>query len=253
MPRQQKSPQQKKQLEPKKDHFTFAKNPHAFRKGWREKKAGANRQYRRKSDELLAAAKPQISSEDAEALVGDVTIAHLKKSVSHKRLHNWDTISLGEKIAIKTQKRHDTIDRRAKGKRNWDKVVQSTIATLLDLKGDELVQVVRRIAGLVQGGDPIEWMSTYQSKDRLARTIFFVEQINRGNCHYIDALRRNRELCKAFQSWAANANRILAKQRHPAQRKLDERAATEKKVKAVIKQNRQTLQAWANSQSPAAP
>jgi hypothetical protein len=33
MPRQQKTPQQKKQLELKKDHFTFAKNPHAFPQG----------------------------------------------------------------------------------------------------------------------------------------------------------------------------------------------------------------------------
>ena len=115
MPRQQKSPQQKKQLELEKDHFTFAKNPHAFRKGWREKKAEANRQYRRKSDELLAAAKPQISSGDAEALVGDVTIEHLKKSVSHKRLQKWGTVSLGEKIESKSQKRRETVDRRAKG------------------------------------------------------------------------------------------------------------------------------------------
>jgi hypothetical protein len=109
MPRQQKTPQQKKQLELKKDHFTFAKNPHAFRKGWGEKKAEANRQYRRKSDELLAPAKPQISSEDAEALVGDVTIAHLDKSASHKRLHKRGTVSLREKIVIKSQKRQETM------------------------------------------------------------------------------------------------------------------------------------------------
>jgi hypothetical protein len=239
MPRQQKTPQLKKELELKKDHFTFAKNPHAFRKGWREKKAEANRQYRRKSVELLAVAKPQISADDVEALIGDVTVAHLLKSVPRKSLHKRGTVSLGEKIENKSEKRQETVDRRAKGKRNWDRVVQSAVSTLLALQGDELVQVVKRIAGLIQGGDPIEWMRTYQSKDRLDRTIFFVKQINRGNCHYIDALRRNQELCKAFQSWADKANRILAKQRRPIQRNLDERAATEKRVKAVIKQNRQ--------------
>ncbi len=109
MPRQQKTPQQKKQVELKKDHFTFAKNPHAFRKSWKEKKAEVNRQYRRKSNELLAPAKAEISADDAEALVGDVTVAHLEKSVSHKRLHKWGTVSLGEKIEFKSQKRQDTL------------------------------------------------------------------------------------------------------------------------------------------------
>lgn len=251
MARQHKTPQLKKELELKKDHFTFAKNVHAFRKEWKEKKAQANRQYRRKSDELLVLAKPEISSDDAEALVGDVTVAHLQKSVPRKSLHKRVTVSLGKKIVSKSDKRRETIGRRAKGKRNWDKVVQSAVTTLLALEGDELVQVVKRIAGLLQGGDPIEWMRTYQSKDQLARTIFFVEQLNRGTCDYVEALRRNQELCKAFQTWAVKANRILAKQRRPAQRKLDEKAATERKVRAVMKQNRRTLQGLATSPSPA--
>jgi uncharacterized protein YaaN involved in tellurite resistance len=237
MPRQQKTPQLKKELELNKDHFTFTKNPHAFRKSWKAKKAEANRQYRRKSDELLAVAKPENSAEDFESLVGDVTAAHLKKSVSYDRLHKRGTVSLREKIESKSQKRQETVDRRAKGKRNWDKVVHSAVTTLVALQGDELIQVVKRIAGLIQGGDPIEWMRTYQSKDRLGRTIFFVEQINRGNCNYIDALRRNQELCKAFQTWVAKANRTIAKQKRPAQRKLEQKVATQKKVKAILRQN----------------
>jgi hypothetical protein len=64
----------------KKDHFNFAKHVHAFRKEWKEKKTQANRRYRRKSDELLVLAKPAISPDDAEALVGDVTVSHLQKS-----------------------------------------------------------------------------------------------------------------------------------------------------------------------------
>lgn len=239
MPRQQKTPQLKKELELKKDHFTFAKHVHAFRKEWKEKKTQANRQYRRKSDELLVLAKPEISADDAEALVGDVTVAHLKKSISNKRLHKQSTVSLGEKIAIKSEKRQRTVDRRGKGKRNWDRVVKSAVTTLVALEGDELVQVVKRIAGLIQGGDPVEWMRTYQSKDRLGRTIFFVEQINRGNCLYVDALRRNEELCKAFQSWATKANRILAKQARPIQRKLAQKVAIKKKVNSLVRQNRQ--------------
>ena len=128
--------------------------------------------------------------------------------------------------------------------------MQSAVSALLALEGDELVQVVRRIAGLIQGGDPIDWMRTYQSRDRLARTIFFVEQVNRGNCQYIEALRRNQELFKAFKSWAVKANRILAKQKRTIQRKLDEKSATEKRVKAVRKQNRRHLEGWASLRPP---
>src|SRR3982751_6014859 len=122
MPRQQMNPQLKKEFELKKDHFTFAKHVHAFRKGWKEKKAQANRQYRRKTNELLVLAKPEISADDAEALIGDVTVSRLKKSVPRKSLHKSSTVSLGEKIAIKSLKREETADRRGKGRRNWDKV-----------------------------------------------------------------------------------------------------------------------------------
>lgn len=238
MPRKQKTPQQKKELELKKDHFTFSEAPHAFRKNWKRKKAHLNRLYRRKSGEALSAAKVEMSGADAEVLIGDVTAKHLKESVLTKRLNKWSAVSLGEKIEIKSQKRLNTVDRRAKGKRNWDQVVTSVVTTLLALEGDELIQVVKRIAGFIQGGGPVEWMRAYKSKDHLIRAIFFVEQINRGNAHYVDALRRNQELCIAFRAWIDKANRILAKQRRPAQRKAEQKIATERKIKTLTRQSR---------------
>lgn len=240
MPRTPKTPQEKKQLELKKDHFTFAKNPHAFRKGWREKKAEANRQYRRKSDELLAVAKPEISADDVDALVGDVTVAHLEESVSLKRLYKWSTVSLSEKIKIKSQKRQDTVGRRVERKRKSDQVTISAVSTLVALEGDELVQVVNRIARLLRGGDPVEWMRLCHSRNPLDRAIFFVEQIERGAWTFRETLQRDQNLCKAFKSWVSKANRILAKQERPAQRKLLQKIATEKKVKTLLRQNRRS-------------
>lgn len=199
MPRERKTPQEKKRLELEKDHFTFSKAPHAFRKTWKKKKAQMNRQYRRKSDEVLLPAKPEIGAVDAEALIGDVTAAHLKNSVLVKKLRKWSTVPLAQKIKVKSEKRQDTVGRRAKRKRNWDQVVRSAVSTLLALEGDELVQVVKRVAGLVHGGDPVEWMRAYRSKDRLARTIFFVEQIERGDWFHIEALRRNQDLQQSVQ------------------------------------------------------
>lgn len=84
---QRKSPREKKDLELKKDHFTFAEYPHRFRKAWPRKKALASRAYRRKSQQLLSPAKREISADDAEMSVGDVKTGHLKSSVTRKRLH----------------------------------------------------------------------------------------------------------------------------------------------------------------------
>ena len=48
-----KSPQEKKELEYTKDHFTFGWNSsRAFPKTWKRKKTNLNREYRRKSGEL---------------------------------------------------------------------------------------------------------------------------------------------------------------------------------------------------------
>lgn len=240
MPRERKTPQEKKRLALEKDHFTFTKNPHAFRKSWREKKAEVNRQYRRKSDELLALAKPESSADDTELLIGDVTASHVKKSISQKRLVKWSTVPVGKKIVIKSQRRQDTIGRRVESKRKSEQIAKSAISTLQDLGGEELVQVVNRIAGLIHGGDPVEWMRLYQSKDRIDRAIFFVEQIERGDWTLHQALCRNHELCKAFKSWAAKANRILAKQRRPAERKLEQKTATAKRLKAALREKRAT-------------
>jgi len=240
MPRQQKTPQLKKELELNKDHFTFAKHVHGFRKEWKEKKAQANRQYRRKSDKLLLPAKPEISADDAEALVGDVTVAQIEKSNSNKRLHKQSTVSLGEKIDIKSRKRKDAIGRRVESKQKSDQVVRSAVSTLLALDGNELVDVVNRIARVLHGGDPTEWMRLYKSKDRIDRAIFFVEQIERGDWTLGEALRRDQELCKTFHYWATKANRILAKQVRPTQRKLAQKVAIKKNVNTLIRQNRQS-------------
>ena len=64
-----KSPQEKKELEYTKGHFTFGfKSSRMFPKTWKRKKTQANRQYRRKSQELLAGLKPGM---DEEGLISD--------------------------------------------------------------------------------------------------------------------------------------------------------------------------------------
>ena len=114
MERERKSPQQKKRLEYDKDHFTFSESPHAFPKQWRRKKTQATRENRRKSDELLVQAKPEMSAKDIDLVVGDVTLAQLAKSVLRKRLHKRGTVTVGEKVKLKLEKRAETVGRRVK-------------------------------------------------------------------------------------------------------------------------------------------
>src|ERR1700734_3351553 len=112
MAKARKSPQQKKDLEYNKDHFTFSNAPHGFPKSWRQKKAQANRQYRRKSEALLAPAKRLISADDAEATAGDITSGHLNQAVARKRLRKMSSVTIGQKVKIKLEKRKESAGRR---------------------------------------------------------------------------------------------------------------------------------------------
>lgn len=66
MGKERKSPQQKRDLQYDKDHFTFAEYLHAFRRQWRQEKTLVNRQYRRKSEGFVAEAKPEMTAADVE-------------------------------------------------------------------------------------------------------------------------------------------------------------------------------------------
>lgn len=230
---QRKSPQEKKVLGSKKDHYTFAEYPHGFRTAWPLKKALANREYRRKADELLSQAKTGMSSEEVDPVTGELTAAQIRNSVSRKRLRKSGTVSAGEKIRITLEKRTAAAGRRANKRRNYDLIVTSAVETLNSLEGEILVDAVKRIAVLLQGGDSVEWAQLYQSADRLDRAVFFVERIVRGDGNYRDALRRDRVLCESFQLWKKKASGILAKLYRPQQRKIEQKIANEKKVKTL--------------------
>ncbi len=77
----------------------------------------------------------------------------------------------------------------------------------------------------------MEWARLYQSTDPLDRAILFVEA--RGDSNYLNALCRNEKLCESFQHWKKKANSVLGKLRRPEKRKIEEKAANEKKVKAL--------------------
>ncbi len=233
MTRERKSPQVKKKLEYSSDHFTFSNSPHAFRKSWRRKKSNTNREYRRKSDELLVQAKPEMSADDAEAIVGDLTIGRLKHSITRERLHKHSTVSLGEKVQIKLEKRGHLAGRKVNKRSIENETVREALSTLTSLKSEDLLKFLRRAVKFLEGGDPIEWARVSQSGDRLDCALRFLEALERGKGYYREALRGDQQLCDTFQQWREKANRILRKEAKPALRKAEEKRALKKKLNSL--------------------
>jgi len=103
MAKERKSPQQKKELEYTRNHFTFGwVSSRNFPQTWKRKKARVNRNYRHKSEEILAQAKPGIASDDVESIADDLTAARFQKSISRKRLRKVGTVTVGEENQTKT-------------------------------------------------------------------------------------------------------------------------------------------------------
>jgi hypothetical protein len=237
--RERKSPQQKKELEYTRDHFTFAKHVHAFRKEWPLKKALANRELRRKGDELLAQAKPGISVNDAEVVVGEMTAAQLKKSVSRKRLHKRGTVAVGEKIKLKIEKRKETAGHRVAALKKYSAIVGEALGVLNSLQGDKLTAAVRRANLLSISRDFKNKWKVKQSEDPSERALYVFSSVCFGgnylcgDAYLIDRIRSEPELWEQFSLWVQKYERILQKDGRAAQRKLDEKSAAERKVKAL--------------------
>jgi hypothetical protein len=237
MPKERKSPQEKKQLEFEKDHFTFGMHSsRTFPKVWKRKKTQANRESRRKGDKLFAPMKPEMSSEDVNLAMGDVTLKQIAKSLVGKRLRKSSTVTVGEKVRLILEKRAETVGRRVKKHQKFDLLAAEAVGTLMSLDDEQLVDFIRRAVVFLHGGDPIEWARIKQSEDRIDRALSFLESHRRGSADVHDALCRNEEILIAFRDWATKANRILGRDRRIVQRKIVQKEATEKKVKTLRRQ-----------------
>ena len=143
--KERKSPQQKKELEYTRDHFTFGWNSsRMFPKAWKLKKARVNRQYRRKSELLLAPTKAGIAADDVELGADDLTAARFQKSVVRKGLHKTGTVTLGEKVQQKLKRRREAVGRNVQRHQHYDRAATSAIKTLHSLDSERFADVVRQ-------------------------------------------------------------------------------------------------------------
>ena len=223
-------------LEYTRDHFAggFNSSAHGLAKGWRRKKAQVNREYRRKSDELLAPVKPGLEAEDVELISAELTTAQLQKSVTRKRLRKIGVVSMGERVRERLQTRAETTGRRAQKRSHYDRLAADAVRTLSRLDGEELVCVVQR-AGMLQKRNGDELRRVMNSGAAIDQALNFVYEVSRGSWQVLDALRRNPEVNCDLGKWIQKANRIVAKDQRAQERKIKEKEMARQRMKIVRK------------------
>ena len=169
-----------------------------------------------------------------ELLGDDLTAARFQKSVIRKRLHKTSTVTLGEKVNRKLERREQSAGRKVQRRQHDDRMAISAISTLCSLDGEELLVVVRR-AGLLCGEKNAgELNRVAGANDPINRALHFLYRIVRGSQFEIDALRRNEELDRALGIWMEKADRILRRDKRALERKVDEKQTIRKKLRSKL-------------------
>lgn len=234
MAKDRKTPQEKKRLEYTKDHFTFGQqSSRMFPRTWKRKKARANRKYRRKSEQILAQAKPGTASQDLPLTADDLTVARFTKSVVRKPLRKTGTVTLEEKVKLTLARREKTVGRRSKIRAFAHQEATSVIQTLSSLRDDNLEDFVRRANLLCTSGDPNEWARVRLSKEPIDQALYFLYRLDSGRNSPRETVCRDEQLRKPLADWFAKANRILSRDARKIKRKLEQKQTTEKRLKAL--------------------
>ena len=234
MAKARKSPQEKKSLELTKDHFTGGfHSTQSFHKKWKQKKTLANHEYRRKSKELLAPAKPGIGAKDLPLIVEDLTAGRFEKSVVRKTLKKVGTITIGEKIKWGLANREERVGRRVRSRKSDHLAAVSVIRTLSSLEGEGLIDFVRRAGRLCEAIGGKEAQRVLLSKDSLDQALYFIYRLHFGMNSPADTICRDEELHKALSAWAVKANRILRRDLRVLETKVEQKQANEKKLRTL--------------------
>lgn len=235
MANEPKSPQEKKRLAYAKDHFSPGEHS-SSRHSWRRKKTFTNREYRRKSDQLLTGVKAAMDVEQVSQIAEDLTVGHLQKSVTKKKLQKWGVIRLGEKVPLTLERRGERIGRWKTSAAAKQKRVVEAIDTLKSLTGDQLIQFVRRFAFLYRGGDPIGYQQMYVSKDRFDRAFVFLYELRQGRGSYREIICNSDQLKTTLDAWLVKANRILARDQRALAKRSEEKQQIGKKINSLRRQ-----------------
>lgn len=220
MPKERKSPQDKKRDHYTKDHFTSGwGSTRSFEKTWNKKKARLNRAFRRKSDQLLASAEHEIRAGDTGPTAEELTIARLQKSINRKRLHKVGTVNVGDRVKSKLQQRENAVGRNARQNEKRDSNARLAIEALNSLTGKRLRDAANLAHLLCTVRDRKALNSIVMSQDPVDRALYFLYLSRSVYTAEFHTLRRNPELSKRFELWLENATQIVEREKLVSARK----------------------------------
>jgi len=228
MARERKSPQEKK-LRDYSVRVTAGNRRNASAR--KKEKKSVGRETRSKRDELLAQIKPQISSEDAELIAGELTPTHVQKSASRKGPQICSAEPFSHVIERQQQRRQESFGRKTRTHPRYDQLAREAIETLNAIEEERFVEIARRAGKLCSLEYRYKFEGELKTDDPIDRALHFLCSVSAHSHEESQALCRNRDLDKAFSAWIQRANRILRKDRLTAQRKLEEQQAIKKKLR----------------------
>jgi hypothetical protein len=232
MAHERKSPQEKK-LRDYSDRVTAGNRRHAEAR--KKEKKNVGRETRSKRDELLVQIKPQISPEDAEIIAGELTAAHVQKSASRKQPRKSGAEPFSHVIERQQQRRRDSFGRRTKAHPLYDKWAKESVETLNSIKAGRFVDVARRAGRLCGPQHRHKFSTELNPEDPIDHALHFLCRVASHSNEENQALCRNKDLDKMLTVWIQKANRVLAKDRLAAQKKIGAQKAVKSKSKASEK------------------
>lgn len=204
----QKSPHEKKQREYA-ARVTPGNRRHADAR--KDGKKALIREARSKSNELLADVKPQMSSADTELLLGELTAAHLRKSVSRKRPLKYEAAPLSQVIEWQSERRVESFGRKTRSHTLYDQRARESVETLNSISKKNFNQIARRAGKLCSPEYRYKFDVGLNPDDPVERALQFLRRISAGSNEENRALCRNKDVDIALLAWIKKANRVLKK------------------------------------------
>lgn len=186
----------------------------------KKEKKKVGHETRSKTDELLAQVKPQLSAKDTEVIAGELTAAHLRKSVSRKGVRKDGAAPLSEILEWQRERRLTSFGRKTSMRPHYDRIATEAVSILSSLEGEQMVVVARRAGILCAPENRHKFVDVLSLSHPIDRALDFVRRAISCFSEERQALCRNKDLDEEFTAWLQRANRILNKDRLAAQRKL---------------------------------
>jgi len=152
-----------------------------------------------------------MSSEDAELLVGELTAAHPRKSVSRKRPLKSEAAPLSQLIEWQLERRIESFGRKTRSHPLYDQRARESVETLNSINKKSFDQITRRAGKLCSPEYRYKFDVGLKVDDPVDLALQFLRKVSAHSYEENQALCRNKDLDDALSAWIKRANRVLKK------------------------------------------